>query len=224
VRRGDPLVTTRTHVLGLLASIDHLVYATPDLELGIREVENLLGIRATAGGQHPGRGTRNAVIALGPAAYLEIIGPDPGQTTPAWPRWFGIDNLERSALVTWAAKTDDLDRMQRVALANGIPIGEVRSGSRRRSDGVLLSWRLTEPSNGPDNGVIPFFIDWGASPHPSQTSAQGAMLTELRAEHPDSERMQRSLRVLGLHMAVTPSHQPALIAIVDGRHGRVELR
>jgi hypothetical protein len=224
VRRGDPLVTTRPHVLALLSSVDHLVYATPDLERGIREVESLLGVRATAGGQHPGRGTRNAVIALGPAAYLEIIGPDPDQATPTSPRWFGIDNLERSTLVTWAAKTDDVDRAHRVAVANGIPIGEVRSGSRRRSDGILLSWRLTEPANDKDNGVIPFFIDWGASPHPSQTSAQGAMLTELRAEHPDSERVQRSLRMLGLHMAVTLGPRPALIAIVDGRHGHVELR
>jgi hypothetical protein len=211
-------------VLALLSSVDHLVYATPDLERGIREVESLLGVRATAGGQHPGRGTRNAVIALGPAAYLEIIGPDPDQATPTSPRWFGIDNLERSTLVTWAAKTDDVDRAHRVAVANGIPIGEVRSGSRRRSDGILLSWRLTEPANDKDNGMIPFFIDWGASPHPSQTSAQGAMLTEVRAEHPDSERVQRSLRMLGLHMAVTPGPQLALIAIVDGRHGRVELR
>jgi hypothetical protein len=211
-------------VLALLSSVDHLVYATPDLERGIREVESLLGVRATAGGQHPGRGTRNAVIALGPAAYLEIIGPDPDQATPTSPRWFGIDNLERSTLVTWAAKTDDVDRAHRVAVANGIPIGEVRSGSRRRSDGILLSWRLTEPANDKDNGMIPFFIDWGASPHPSQTSAQGAMLTELRAEHPDSERVQRSLRMLGLHMAVTLGPRPALIAIVDGRHGHVELR
>ena len=60
------------------ARIDHLVYATPDLERGIREIEELLGIRAMLGGQHPGRGTQNASIALGAGAYLEIIGPDPG--------------------------------------------------------------------------------------------------------------------------------------------------
>jgi hypothetical protein len=224
VRRGDPLVATRTHVLASLSNVDHLVYATPELDIGIREVEDLLGIRATPGGQHPGRGTRNAIVALGAAAYLEIIGPDANQPTPTSPRWFGIDNLERSTLVTWAAKTDHVDRTHRVAVANGIPIGEVRSGTRRRSDGVLLSWRLTEPANDTHDGVIPFFIDWGASPHPSQTSAQGAMLTELRAEHPDCERVQRALRMLGLHMAVTPGPRPALIAIVDGRHGHVELR
>jgi hypothetical protein len=49
----------------LLGRVDHLVYATPDLKLGIHKLEKLLGVRATPGGQHLGLGTRNALIALG---------------------------------------------------------------------------------------------------------------------------------------------------------------
>ena len=125
--------------------------------------------------------------------------------------------------MTWAAKTDDIERVHRDAVDNGIPIGVVRSGSRWRSDGVLLSWRLTEPAAEMENGVVPFFIDWGESAHPSQTAAQGATLIELCAEHPEAERVQRVLRTLGLDVPVVRGPQSRLIAVVDGPLGHVEL-
>ncbi|MGE5099544.1 MAG: VOC family protein [Deltaproteobacteria bacterium] len=207
----------------MLARVDHLVYATPELERGISEVEKLLGVRAIHGGQHPGRGTRNALLALGAGAYLEIIGPDPDQPAPTSPRWFGIDDLETSKLVTWAAKTEDIDRVHRDAAANGIPIGEVRAGSRKRADGAPLSWRLTEPVSDAANGIIPFFIDWGRSPHPSESAPRGAALVALSAEHPEDQRVHRALQILGLELSVTRAPHGRLIAIVDGRHGRVGL-
>ena len=66
---GDPRALLRT--------IDHLVYATPDLTAGVKQIEALLGIRVTPGGQHPGEGTRTRSSLWSPTSYLEIIGPDP---------------------------------------------------------------------------------------------------------------------------------------------------
>ncbi|WP_344206575.1 VOC family protein [Nonomuraea bangladeshensis] len=96
--------------------LDHLVYATPDLDATVAELERRLGVRAAVGGRHPGLGTRNRLIGLGGRSYLEVIGPDPEQEEPAGPRSFLID---------WGAARhpteDDLPRVEPVSLTVACP-------------------------------------------------------------------------------------------------------
>lgn len=213
---GDPAV--------LLRHVDHLVYATPDLSEGVARAEALLGVRATPGGQHPGEGTRNALIALGPTSYLEILGPDPEQPKPAQPRRFGIDDLKAPRLVTWAAKGSNLGPMVDEARRHGVMLGDVIPGSRRTPAGVLLSWHVTNQRAVIADGLVPFFIDWGDTPHPASSAATGASLIALHATHPDPAAVRRMLNQLGLDMPVTKADRPALVATIMGRRGRVELQ
>ena len=216
--------TTTLEWLSRRMQIDHLVYGTTDLARGVSEIEKLLGVVPTPGGQHPGGGTRNALVSLGPGSYLEIIGPDPDQPQPTGPRVFGLDTLTASRLVTWAAKGTGLDRLHAQARRQGVPLGAVESGSRRRPDGMMLTWQLTDPSTAIADGIVPFFIDWGTSQHPATAAAKGASLVSLRAEHPDPRSVERMLRILGLDLAVVPGARPALVAVIDSPRGRVELR
>jgi hypothetical protein len=209
---------------GVLAQVDHLVFATPDLGLGIDTAEKLFGVRATSGGQHPGQGTRNALVALGPTSYLEIIGPDPEQPRPAGGRRFGIDDLKAPHLLTWVAKGKSLEVFTANAKAHGVDLGAVIPGSRKRPDGVVLSWTYTDPRVVLADRLVPYLIDWGASPHPSATAAKGVTLLSLRAEHPDVDRVQTMLKQLGLDLAVTRGPKPSLIATFDSPKGRVELK
>ncbi len=209
----------------MLGQVDHLVYAVPDLDAGVARVEMLTGVRASPGGQHPGGGTRNALMALGPTNYLEIIGPDPDQPKPAEPRRFGLDDLTAPRLVTWAAKAANLDQLVSIARTRGVTYGLVTPGSRRRPDGVVLNWRATNPAEASAaGGLMPFFIDWGTSPHPSGSAATGATLVSLRAEHPDPERVQTMLRAVGIDLTVTRGPVAALIATLTSSRGRAELR
>jgi glyoxalase-like protein len=209
-----------THAL----AVDHLVYATPDLSRGIEQIEKLLGVQPAIGGRHVGRGTHNALVALGEATYLEIIAPDPEQPDPPTPRAFGLDDLEEARLVTWAAKSNDVERVRAEAEMGGVLLGGIQEGSRRRPDGVTLSWRYTNPATVVADGLIPFFIDWGKSPNPAVTAPQGARLVALRAEHPDATSVLRQLQLLGIELPVSAGRRRALIAMIDSPRGRVELR
>ena len=172
--------------------LDHLVYATPDLKASVEELANRLGTDPMPGGAHPGWGTRNALIGLGIGVYLEIIGPDPRQPDPERSRPFLIDDLTEGRLVTWAYRHPDPESMRdtlELALRNTLGDQEVQLGpvlgmSRARPDGDTLHWRLSDPMALPVGGVVPFLIDWGATPHPSTALPLECKLLELVISHP----------------------------------------
>ncbi len=208
----------------MLKQVDHLVLATPNLAEGIDEIERLLGVRAMAGGQHLRWGTRNALVSLGGRVYLEIIGPDPDQPGFAGDRVFGVDQLDRSKLVTWAAKGTNLEEVVERAKQRGQDLGDVQEGARERADGELISWRLTDPYRTGNDGIRPFLIDWGSTAHPAPTLPTGCVLLGLRAEHPYPRKVRADLAELGLEIEIDQARQPALVATVGTPKGKVELR
>lgn len=207
-----------------LLTLDHLVYAAPDLAAGVDRISAVLGVVAVPGGQHRGRGTRNALVRIGPRSYLEIVGPDPDQTPPDGPRWFGLDELTEPRLVGWAAASTDVAGAGARARREGLLLGDVGVGRRTRADGVELQWRFTDPTVVVAGGLVPFLIDWGTSPHPALAAPQGATILDLRAEHPDPLLVERYLRVIGVEMQVTQAAAPALVARFRTPSGEVELR
>ena len=154
-----------------------------------------------------GAGTRNYLCGLGGSTYLEVIGPDLEQPQPAGPRPFGVDQLTEPRLVAWCARPI---RPLEVVVADvaelGIDLGPVAAMSRARPDGILLQWRLTFPTHGP---VIPFCIDWGVTPHPSESLDHSTTLERLELTDAEPEASQRVLAAIGLHLAVAPGPRSA---------------
>jgi len=202
---------------------DHLVYAVPDLDQGIEILAELLGVRAARGGSHPGLGTHNALLSLGPSCYLEIIAPDPAQPAPRLPRWLGVDDARTPRFTTWAATSSNLVTSLERARLGGVTLGSVRTGSRVRADGVFLQWQLTDAQQLVGDGIVPFLIDWGDSPHPASAAPTGATLQEWRAEHPDPPRIMAMLHALEIDMPIDRHPMPRLIAVIDTPKGQVTL-
>ena len=206
-----------------LSNIDHLVYAVPDLELGIAEIEQLIGVKPVIGGQHMGRGTWNALIALGPDCYLEIIAPDPAQPDPTHPRWMGVDYVKKPGLVRWAGKSANLEMTQKLAKDHGVSLGEISAGSRHRSDGSLLQWRLINPTSAPGVDVIPFWVDWQDSVYPTQSLTHECQLLDLSLSHPHPASILGLFKTWNLTVNVTKADSSVITLTLQTPRGIIHL-
>jgi catechol 2,3-dioxygenase-like lactoylglutathione lyase family enzyme len=192
-------------------TLDHLVYATPDLEESVRLLAKLTGVRPVEGGPHPGLGTRNHLLGLGELRYLEIIGPDPGQPEPERPRPFGIDELAEPRLAAWAVRAADIEARVARSRTLGYDPGPIEPLSRRTPEGELLRWRLTFPYE----PVVPFLIDWGRTPHPARRPPV-VPLTGFTGSHPEPALVGARLAALGVELEVHEG-EPGLTAVLGGR-------
>ena len=189
-------------------TLDHLVYATPDVEESVRHIADLTGVWPAEGGRHIGGGTRNFLLGLGGLRYLEIVGPDREQPEPTRPLFLGIGDLTAPRLVTWAARADEIDAQVARARLRGYDPGPVEPMSRTTPTGETVSWRLTRRHD----TVVPFLIDWGTTPHPA-SSLPVATLTSFTGSHPDPARTRAALAALGIEFPVSQG-EPGLVAVI----------
>lgn len=208
-----------------VAAVDHLLIGVSDLDRGIDWVQQMTGIRAAQGGTHPGVGTRNALLSLGVGHYLEIIAPDPLQSTYN----FQIDvrPLTEPRLITFAAATSDIESTASIARKAGYRVFGPAAGSRVLTSGTTLRWRslgiLTTLGSGSIQPV-PFFIQWDFdAPHPSKSTPAGCELELLEFQHPNASDLSGILRTLGMDAKVLQARAARIVATLKTPRGRVEL-
>jgi Glyoxalase-like domain len=208
-------------------AIDHIIAGCRDLAHAVDVIESATGVRAAGGGTHHGKGTRNALLSLGPLRYFEIIAPDPDQPRLEWFR--GIADLEEPRLIGWAATGGDITRVaQRLRDAHVAFTGPL-AGSRTRPDGVKLEWRTITLADDA-GGMLPFFIEWSASSiHPSVTAPAGCELVRFDAADANAGRWTPAAAALGIDLPLAPAGVPPggtlarLRGTIRGPSGTLEL-
>ena len=179
--RGHP----RFHGMRFALTLDHLAVTCRTIEEGVSYVEAVLGVEMSPGGQHPVMGTHNALVSLGPDAYLEVIAIDPDQAAPLHRRWFDLDRYAGPPRMThWICATDDLED----ALADA-PEGSGNPIELSRGD---LSWRMAVPATGilPFDAAMPALIEWDTDLHPNtRLPDHGLRLARLDVFHPEADRL-----------------------------------
>ena len=202
--------------------LDHLLWGVPDLDEGIAQLADLVGVEPVPGGPHPGFGTRNALLSLGAGVYLEVIAPDPVQDLDCT-RGEILVALPAPKLLTFAVRTSELNRVERLVEGAGLRTPGPVAMSRLRPDGRRLAWKVLKFPGNPFGESLPFFIDWGGSKHPSADSPGGCTLEALEVGHPDRDALADLYAALEIGVEVVAAPEPRMRAVVDTPAGRVTL-
>jgi hypothetical protein len=201
--------------------LDHLVYGVPDLIEGVARIREQTGVEPVPGGRHERQATANYLIGLGGQSYLEIIGPDPDRDEQ--PGWFELARLTTPRLLTWAANTNDIENAVAAARAGGYDPGDAVAMSRRKDTGELLQWQLTPDTVATTGGVVPFLIDWGSGPHPSDSLSPQLRLDTLAVLSARPDETGARLAALDVALPIEPATAPGLRCVLSGPRGRFTL-
>ena len=187
--------------------LDHIILLIADLETFKSRFEAETGVELTVGGAHPGLGTVNLLASVGEGVYLEFIAPNPDLEEP---QGLGARLVAYGEphVASFALRTEDMEATVAAAEAAGLSTLGPAAGSRETPDGVLLSWRGLYLVGHDQGDQVPFYIDWGETPHPSDTSAQGLKLLSFHAVHPEPERLATIYRGMDMPVTVVAGEAP----------------
>lgn len=186
--------------------LDHVIVLTEDLTRFRSQFEADTGVALTVGGAHPGIGTANLLASIGDGVYMEFMGPDPALDPP---QGLGAQLAAQGAprIGGFAARTADIGATAAAVEAAGLA-GAPTAGSRAAPDGSVIAWTTLFTAGHDYGDQVPFFIDWGATPHPSTTSAQGLELLSFEVVHPEPDRLSDLYRRIGVSVNVANGAVP----------------
>lgn len=211
----------------MLDGLDHILIAASDLARGCDVIEAATGVRPEFGGAHPGRGTCNALASLGSGLYLEVIAPDPEQSSDG-ELVRRLRCFDRPALGWWAARCANLAQVNTRMSALGLETGEIKRGHRLTASGDRVEWSALYVQVARFGAATPFLIDWGAaSHHPSKSAPRADRLTGLEIALPDLSAFRSAIEVIELGPLVTcrESEQPSMTVRIESPKGDlIELR
>lgn len=188
--------------------LDHVLLFSPTLDQAMARFGVLTGVNAQAGGAHPDHGSVNALASMG-ASYIELIARADGRGTGS-----GLE------VIDYAMQCDDIEAIAAEGDALGLEPFWME-GQRMTADGTLLRWRAFMFEGHGFAGLLPFFIDWGTTPHPSATSPGGVSNPRLTVFHPAAEKLAQIYRQLSIDVPVRPQPEPGLRLDVSTSKGVV---
>ena len=203
--------------------LDHLVYATKTFDQTTEWFEEMTGVKPSFGGYHKNQGTKNALVKMGPTAYLEILGIDENNNTVSGPRWMGIDLINKPQLSRWAIQSSDLKKDASILNEFNPKMGKIITGQRKKQNAELLKWEMILPLDSPPVELAPFAIDWGSSNHPASSLKNEVELVSINFFGQLAESYQNLFENLGITTKVKAGLVDKITATFNTSKGQFTL-
>lgn len=145
-----------------LVALDHVIFGVRDLDAAADTYARLLGRAPSWRGDHPGRGTTNALFRLD-RVYLELVAPE-GEAAPGAALRARLEATGEGP-IGLAFRTDDVDALAVVLRARGLRAPEPVDGEGRdRSTGAVRRWRSLMVPAQAARGVLVIGIEHRSPP------------------------------------------------------------
>jgi hypothetical protein len=151
-------------------ALDHVVIVGSNLDQDVKDFENSLQTKPITGGTHPTWGTRNALVGvMNSKTFIELMCPDPGREDCLGNKMLTMHGSGMALTPChYAIRTSDLPGVRAKASALGMEPTEIQKMSRTTASGKVLKWKILFIRGHKLGGLMPFFVDWGSSQHPSE--------------------------------------------------------
>jgi hypothetical protein len=119
--------------------------------------------------------------------------------------------LPEGDVISFAVASSDLQSVQARAFAAGLGVRPSKANSRVTPQGHTLRWQGLYLDHELYRGLVPFYIDWMDSIHPSATAPAGAVVQDLFVVHPQPEGLRTIYAALDLDIPVHAGNRPAIV-------------
>ncbi len=204
-----------------MSNIDHIVYVCSDLENEIQRFQKILGIKISYGGRHLDKGTHNALFRIGERSYFELLAPDPERDTEIDVQWLGAGEANEHRISAWCVQPDDISQALEFMNEESKYNYALYPGSRKKSDGSILSWKLGLCDKMMKTDVFPFLIDWAESQHPSSSLPLICNLESLKISHACPEKVLKITEHLNIRVDVEKKDTPSIQASISCPNGLI---
>jgi len=139
-----------------LLELDHASICGSNLDT-LSQAFTDVGLTPDFGGPHGNGVTQMALIGFDDESYLELIAPVKAGVTEGsdWAKFIAAD----AGPCAWAVSTNvllqEVDRLKKAGIAVQNPV----PGSRKRPDGMSVTWNTANVGSGTQGSVLPFIIE-----------------------------------------------------------------